>query len=247
VIPPRDAREGKQGTTSQELKELDRELSFGFTDRHEERFPRLLSQLFNGGQMPWGYLPVFSKPDRIDIDIDDIEEESMTRFLELLDRGNFKLAVRSQDFNDLTEQHLRRLDRHKIVSLLLDYDAYFMYAEKVEDFYDMPREQAMRKAGFQIELDLELSHLEELTIKLHDYFSVEDQLEPFLDLHPDTKVIVFSDDGEEAAKYVLETHDRWPDSSVFYFRGINNRLLEKLERRFPESREEDLFGDEDED
>ena len=226
----------------QGLRQLESEDLLWVNVDYTDRFPRLISQLCNGGQTPWNDFQVFRKVTvgAIDIDVDDLDEGQLERVLEVLDQGDFGLVIRAFDYNERTEKHLKQLDEHKIISLEVDFDAYDWFEEQTgKSFYDLPLEEA--RAAIKVSLDLQLDHLEELTVELDDYFSARAQLEPFLDLSPKTRVFV-ADVNEEAARFILETQDSWPAESEFEWQGLEPATLEKAEKRFPGPVDEEYEG-----
>ena len=221
------------------LEQLQNEDLLVYDTVYTDRFPRVISQFINGGYQPWKDQQISrtASDGWIMINVDEEhDDERRARVLTVLDQGNFSLSVRLVEYNERAEKYLEQLDAHKIMSLDLDYDVEYWLDERLgEEFYDMTREEALRKAKIAVNLDLKLPHIRDLTIELNSYFTAKAQLEPFLDLPSEAKVVV---DGvtDDAAKYLLETEKRWPALSNFNWSedgDLGAELSEKMLQRFP--------------
>jgi hypothetical protein len=219
------------------LSQLENENLLWLEVEYTERFPRVVSQLLDGGYSPWGEQQITRMVSEatIHIDVDDCDDEQMERILNVLEQGNFGLAISALEYSPRTERYLKTLDAHKIVSLDLSYEAYDWFSEQTgQDFYDMSREEALKKQAIAVNLDLKLPYIEDLTVELHEFFTVREQLEPFLDLPSRTRIQI-RDMDDDAAKFALETQDRWPDFPYFSWSEgeLDPELSEKMRQRFP--------------
>ena len=165
--------------------------------------------------------------------------------LAVLGQGNFRLTVSLLEYNDRTEKYLEQLvDAHMIESLDLRYHAYDWVDERLgEEVYTMTPEEELLKANIAVNLNLKLPHVKEVSIELDSYFTAEAQLEPFLDLPSGTKIFI---EGvtDDAAKFLLETAERWPDASCFDWSegdNLGEEMEEEMLQRFPHP-ELDLGG-----
>ena len=213
---------------------------------HTDRFPRVISQLINGGSRPWGNQQVSRMVANatIDIDVDYLDDENLDRILDVLEQNDYSLSIYMYEYNKRTETYLRKLGEHRIVSLDLGYDAYDWFAERAgDDFYAIPREEALRRAAIAVNLDLKLPHIEDVKIELMEFFTVREQLEPFFDLPSETKVFISGID-DESAKFLLDTADRWPDPTYLEWSedDVSKELRQKMLLRFPHPENDDAFG-----
>ena len=260
------------------LERLQDENLLRFTPEYTDRFPRVISQLINGGK-PWEKQQAFFYPfeprisrafsgGQVTIHSHTFRNEKMPRVLALLGQGNFRLKVMQNDYNDRTEKYLEQLDdEHRIESLDIQYFTHDWVEAFTHDWVDAKgrlrrsrncpreREEELVKANFAINLNLKLPDIKELMIGLENdgYFTAKAQLEPFLDLPAETRVYI---EGvtDDAAKYLLETAERWPDAPNFDWsgddglvggKGLGEEMEEKMLQRFPhfEGQWGSVFGD----
>ena len=230
----------------QKLEQLEHEDFLSPYIDYTDRFPRVISQLINGGFRPWGDQQVSRMVANvtIDIDVDYIDDENLDRILDVLEQNDYSLSIYMYEYNKRTETYLKKLGEHRIVSLDLGYDAYDWFAERAgEDFYEIPREEALRRAAIAVNLDLKLPHIKDVKIELMEFFTVREQLEPFFDLPPETKVFISGID-DESAKFLLDTADRWPDPTYLEWSedDVSKELRQKMLLRFPHPQNDDAFG-----
>ena len=93
----------------------------------------------------------------------------------------------------------------------------------------------MDKAKIAVNLNLKLPHIQSVNIGLDYDFAVEAQLEPFLDLASETEVFIYWI-KDDAARFLLETEERWPDPARVEWFGADDsgtELEEKMFQRFP--------------
>jgi hypothetical protein len=210
-----------------------------------DRFPRLISQLLNNGQMMLGDLPFFEKVERVivnfDIDVDDLTEEQLDRIAEATQGTDFELEIRVIPYNNVAERYLEKFDGARIVSLDIDFDTGIdeWIEDRIgEDPYELEWKEAVEKAKLETSLDLKLPHLESLELELTDVIPVKDQLEPFVGL-PNLKQVLIHKVGKDSARFLLENREHWPKDFDF---GISDdvpqELRAKLEAAFPRPDEE---------
>ncbi len=219
----------------QRLRQLEQESLVWLEGQESSRFPRLVEQLFNGGQTPWGNYDIFRAmaDSSININITSIDDQEMNRILEVLSLGNFDIEVEAWEYNEQVQRNLKALDQYKIVYLNLIFDADEMLEKRVgDDYHKLTRDEALKQARFEFDLELELQNLERLDIQLTDCFAESDQLGAFLDL-PATANILVEDIGVEGANFILETQDQWPKTSEFCVNDIPADLERRLDQRFP--------------
>ena len=220
----------------QKLEQLEYEDLAWAEIEYTDRFPRVISQLINGGYRPWGDLQIsrmYSDTTLIEIDFDDGDDQQMEKLLKILEHGNPRLSIDLSQYNERNEKYLKKLDAHRIAELEISYDAYNWLENRIgEDFYDISIEEAMRRAPIPVNLDLKLQHVEEVRIFLWEYFTAKEQLEPFLDLPPQTRLFIDGVD-DDAVEFLIQTEARWPNFQWTGF-DVSSELRQKMSQRFEE-------------
>lgn len=183
---------------------------------YEPRFPLIVSQLFNHGAYPWGKMETSRrvKSGKITVDIDqgsDLKEIELISKCARLTQHSVDLRV--FNFNSDRQDMLNVMGAAKIVALYLD----FVGGDR-----------------FEIDLEFDKRHLEEIRLGLNPAISAKEQLEPFVGL-PSLKWASIAGLSTEGAAFILETKTKWPKVMLLaYLDEVPEELKQKLDSEFEE-------------
>jgi hypothetical protein len=193
-----------------------------------DRFPRLLTHLFNGGKTPWGDIPFFTQSRLAAVSIyfeEGFADAELEKILEVTSFEESNLEISVDEYNELVEEQLEKLCERKIVMLDILFDPDLWIAEKLE---------VVSEADVEVSLNLRLSNLESLKLTLCNEFSNKEQLEPFLNL-PTQATVEIGPLSESGVYFILETKEQWPESCTFECtKNVPYMLRNKLQEAFPQ-------------
>jgi len=201
---------------------------------YQARFPLIVSQLFNHGKHSWGAVPFFRqvKSGRMNCDLDDeSDQDDINLVAELAKETQYLVSLQLMDFSPKRQLMLKAMDGMNIVELEICYDSYdWMRQEFGGDRSVWGAE--LKRAGFEVELDIDMSRLKDLRLELDWRIPQTEQLKPFVGL-PSLKFASISYLTAEGAEFILETKSRWPNAMEFdYSDDVSEELRQKLESEF---------------
>lgn len=225
----------------QTLYDRDAELAYFQVD-YEARFPPIVSQLLNHGMHPWGAEPIFRKvkSGRIEFRLDsDNDPETIRKITKLATQTQYSVHLNVIDFCPQRQRMLHSLDGINVETMYLDFDSYDWLSDEFGDEQtDGQWEQARKRAGFKVDLDIDMSELKELRLDLDWTISQADQLRQFMGL-PSLEEASISGLTAEGAEFILKTKSRWPKAMEFYYSDdVSEKLRQELESEF----DADLIG-----
>jgi len=154
------------------------------------------------------------KAGKIDVDIDlDSEDQDIEKIVELAKATQYSVYLRVDWFSPQRQRMLRSFSGTNIVELSLNFDASRWMQD---EFGDSDWQQGLKQSGFKVDLDFEMSNLEELELELDFIIPQAQQLQPFVDL-PSLKSVTIAWLSTAGAEFILETKDRWPKVMDFEF------------------------------
>ena len=208
---------------------------------YSDRFPLIVSQLFNHGKHPWGTIPMFRKIKSGNIVIYlnvDVDSQKLASINELAIATQYALHLSVANFSPQRQRMLETLGGGNIETLDLNLDSYVWLNEKFgNEQFDGQWEDFRKQAGFKVNLDFDMSRLKEVRLYLDGTMSQKEQLKPFVGL-PALRSASISQLSTEGAEFVWETRTKWPKSMEFpvfsdsFFDESCDELQEKLESEF---------------
>ena len=152
-------------------------------------------------------------------------------------RLNFSFNTTSWWFEETKKRQVKLVDKwHKELQLRKDIKRaefqQLLKKRKNADRKNFDWAQAIEQSGFKVDIDIDMSKLESLCLRLDGTISQEEQLQPFVGL-PSLKKAQFLDLSTEGAEFIMETKGQWSKNVEFDFTSdVSQELQTKLKSEF---------------